>query len=285
MADKSQNLQKALEAFRKRQAEIATSSASAARKPKKAAPKRDGKPKAGRGRGRGQAPSESPLTGKEAVRNSVARSTVPLAKQIKNVLDHLLADRMSALSPADISARFDHDASPGTPLHMALAANDKIEVLPDGSFTYKAAHELGDKKQLYMHLQRLPEGTYAGTLKDTYADVAADIAALKSEGLIWALPSVDVGGDEVLYPREERPLIRVDPDVAALWHDVTVPADPEALEDELRRSGITPAPRSGPRRRPPPGAKQKAKRAYRPRNVTNVHMPELFADAAPTQID
>ncbi len=52
--------------------------------------------------------------------------------------------------------------------------------------------------------------------------MAADIAALKSEGLIWALPSVDVGGDDVLYPREERPLIRVDPDVAALWHEVTV---------------------------------------------------------------
>jgi hypothetical protein len=34
MADKSQNLQKALEAFRKRQAEIATSSASAAQRVK-----------------------------------------------------------------------------------------------------------------------------------------------------------------------------------------------------------------------------------------------------------
>ena len=72
--------------------------------------------------------------------------------------------------------------------------------------------------------------------------------------------------------------------VVPMSHD-QVPMDPEALEDELRRAGIAPAPRSGPRRRPPPGAKQKAKRAYRPRNVTNVHMPELFADAGPTQID
>lgn len=81
---------------------------------------------------------------------------------------------------------------------------------------------LGDKKQLYAHLLRAPEGTLIGTLKDAYPDVASDIAALRSEGLIWTLPSVDVGGDEVLYPREELPLIRVSPDVAALWHEVTV---------------------------------------------------------------
>ena len=64
-----------------------------------------------------------------------------------------------------------------------------------------------------------------------------------------------------------------------------MPADPDALEEELRRAGIPASPRSGPRRRPPPAAKQKAKRAYRLRNVTNMHMPELFADAGPTQID
>ncbi len=58
---------------------------------------------------------------------------------MQNVLDYLLADRTATLSAADISERFGHDASPGTPLHMALAANDKIEVLPDGSFAYKVS--------------------------------------------------------------------------------------------------------------------------------------------------
>jgi hypothetical protein len=64
-----------------------------------------------------------------------------------------------------------------------------------------------------------------------------------------------------------------------------VPANPEALEEELKRAGIRPAPRSGLRRRPPPPPRERAKRAYRPRNVTNVHMPELFLVPAPTQID
>ena len=54
-------------------------------KQKRAGSKKDGKPKAGRGRGRGQAGAEGerPVSGKEAVRTSVARSAVPLAKQIK----------------------------------------------------------------------------------------------------------------------------------------------------------------------------------------------------------
>ena len=64
-----------------------------------------------------------------------------------------------------------------------------------------------------------------------------------------------------------------------------IPEDPEALEEELRKAGIQPVPRTGPRRRAPKPTKAKAKRAYRPRNVTNVHMPELFLDAAPAQID
>ena len=68
-------------------------------------------------------------------------------------------------------------------------------------------------------------------------------------------------------------------------HQAQVPEEPEALEEELRKAGIQPAPKSGPRRRAPKPAKAKAKRAYRPRNVTNVHMPELFRDAAPSQID
>lgn len=93
----------------------------------------------------------------------------------------------------------------------------------------QAAHELSDKRQLYTHLLRAPDGTYSGALKDAYPTVADDIAALRSECLIWLLPSVDVGGDEVLYPREERPMISVSPDVAALWHEVTVCSRPHTV--------------------------------------------------------
>lgn len=54
------------------------------------------------------------------------------------MLDHLLADRTSSLTSADITERFGHDAASGTPLHAALKANDKVEVLPNGAFAYKA---------------------------------------------------------------------------------------------------------------------------------------------------
>lgn len=68
-------------------------------------------------------------------------------------------------------------------------------------------------------------------------------------------------------------------------HGAKVPEDPAALEQELRRAGIAAAARAGVRRRAPPTPKERKKRAYRPRHVTNVHMPELFREAAPAQID
>ena len=41
------------------------------------------------------------------------------------------------------------------------------------------------------------------------------------QGKVWGVPSAETG-ELVLYPREQPPLIRVSPDVAALWHEVVV---------------------------------------------------------------
>lgn len=59
---------------------------------------------------------------------------------LQNVLDYLSANRDAALAPDDISERFGHDGSPGTPLYSALAANEKLQLLPDGAFAYKVSY-------------------------------------------------------------------------------------------------------------------------------------------------
>ena len=41
------------------------------------------------------------------------------------------------------------------------------------------------------------------------------------QGKVWGVQSAETG-ELVLYPREQPPLIRVSPDVAALWHEVVV---------------------------------------------------------------
>jgi transcription initiation factor TFIIE subunit beta len=94
-------------------------------------------------------------------------------------------------------------------------------VLTGVTGSLQASHELSNKEQLYEFLLRAPEGTHSGSLRDAYPGVAADMAALQAEGLVWALPNQDTGAP-VLYPRERRPPIAITPDVAALWHEVTV---------------------------------------------------------------
>jgi hypothetical protein len=57
----------------------------------------------------------------------------------QNVLDYLAANRDAELSPADILERFGQEASPGSALHSALAASEKLQQLPSGSFIYKVS--------------------------------------------------------------------------------------------------------------------------------------------------
>jgi len=72
---------------------------------------------------------------------------------------------------------------------------------------------------------------------------------------------------------------------AGARHVFLLACDAGSGSDTLRRAGIAAAARAGVRRRAPPTPKERKKRAYRPRHVTNVHMPELFREAAPAQID
>ncbi|KAK9831440.1 hypothetical protein WJX81_004856 [Elliptochloris bilobata] len=281
-------LQKALNDFRARQAGVAaTQVKDAESKKKKAAPKREPKAgrggRGGRGRGRGaatEAAGAAPDKGWQTAR--LSRGGVPLAKQLKDVLDLLLEVRVP-LGVEEIEERSKHSAADGTPLAEALRASAKVDALEDGRFRYKATHEVAGREGLLALLQRAPDGTRLGDLRDAYPGAADDAAALAAEGQIWLLPGGDTF-DSAAFPRLVAPM-PVSEDIAAQWHATEVPADPATLEEELRRAGVVPAVRAGVRRRAPPPPKERKKRAYRPRHVTNVHMPELFRDAAPSQID
>lgn len=68
---------------------------------------------------------------------------------------------------------------------------------------------------------------------------------------------------------------------------VQLPADADAFDAELRKQGIQPIQRRGPRKRLAKPPKEKVKRQrFQIRKITNAHMPELFQDATmPASID
>ncbi|KAK9818249.1 hypothetical protein WJX72_009560 [[Myrmecia] bisecta] len=284
------NLQRELEKFRKQQLAGSQLLASATQK-RAAAPKRESKPRApGRGRGRGAAaatgmPGRPQPDTKTLLRTGTGRKdAVPVGKHIKDVLDFLKVERRP-LSADEILQAKNVNIVPGAELYDELKNHQRVRVTAEGLFEYKALHDLQDKQELLQLLQKAPEGTHAGDVKDAYIGVMDDIAALRQEGRLIVMPCWETQ-DNVLYPTDPKmESFSIDQDIVDLWYNIKVPEDPVEVEAELRKASIQAAPRKAVRKRVAGGKRERKKREYRPRVVTNVHMPELFMAPAPTQID
>jgi len=220
---------------------------------------------------------------KDALRSAILPTAVPVAKQVKDALAALSGAGRAGLSASQVSAATGHDASRSTPLGRALADNVKVSVGADGRMRYRAVHDAVDAAGLVAAVAAAaPGGLPADELRDAYPAAAADVASLVASSALWALPRpADAGGVILFHPGDVPP---PSPELASLWAAHPAPTDPDALEAALRRAGIKPAARRGPRRPPPPGPRR-ARRAAGPRVVTNAHMPELFAVGGPTSID
>lgn len=80
----------------------------------------------------------------------------------------------------------------------------------------QATHEVAGREGLLALLQRAPDGTRLGDLRDAYPGAADDAAALAADGQAWLLPGGDTF-DAVTFPRPPAPM-PVSDEVAAAWH-------------------------------------------------------------------
>lgn len=84
----------------------------------------------------------------------------------------------------------------------------------------QATHEVAGREGLLALLQRAPDGTRLGDLRDAYPGAADDAAALAGEGQAWLLPGGETF-DAVAFPRAPAPM-PVSDEVAAAWHQTEV---------------------------------------------------------------
>ena len=75
---------------------------------------------------------------------------------------------------------------------------------------------MAGREGLLALLQRAPDGTRLGDLRDAYPGAADDAAALAAEGQAWLLPGGETF-DAVAFPRPPAPMPMSD-EVAAAWH-------------------------------------------------------------------
>jgi hypothetical protein len=206
----------------------------------------------------------------------------------KQVIDFLRHHEKPA-SPREIKTAIGLDIDAQPDLAQALNSNVKVGVDDDGYYFYRPDSNIRSKSELLEYVRKAAAPVTVPEIQDAYKAVAADIAALKREGVILGLHSYDPELQcEVLFPVDAKLTgMRVDADVAELWSQIEVPEEDDPLKAELVKIGLKPAPRKAPKKAVNANKekRKKQRRQQRLRTVTNLHMMHLFEGDAPVGIE
>ncbi|ESQ55332.1 hypothetical protein EUTSA_v10025896mg [Eutrema salsugineum] len=212
--------------------------------------------------------------------NSIRKA--PVGAQMKRVIDLLMKTR-EAFTPEQINEACYVDMLANKAVFDSMRKNPKAHY--DGRrFSYKAEHNVKDKKQLLSLINKYPDGIAVIDLKDAYPNVMEDLQALKASEDIWLLSNSQ---EEIAYPNDFKCDIKVDDDFKALFRDIEVPEDMLEVEKELRKNGLKPATDTAARRaadqkhgvlmtKSKDKKKKKKQEISKRTKLTNAHMPELF---------
>ena len=168
-------------------------------------------------------------------------------------------------------------------LKNALHAHPKVSQDPaSGMYSYVPDANISSRNQLLEYVKSSSEPVAVQDLLDSYKKVTEDIEALKAErlliGLFSYLPELNC---EILYSTDGRlgknlADLQSDADVTALWTNFSVPDTDDALDEALRKAGITPAPRKEKPKRLVSEKKKKKRKQSKLRSVTNAHLLHLL---------
>ncbi|CAH8345707.1 unnamed protein product [Eruca vesicaria subsp. sativa] len=211
--------------------------------------------------------------------NSVRKS--PVGAQIKRVIG-LLFETRQALTPEQINEKCYVDMHANKAVFDSMVKNPKAHY--DGRrFSYKAEHNVNDKRELLSLINKYPDGISASDLKDAYPNVMEDLQALKASEDIWLLSNSQ---EDIAYPNDFKCEITVDDDFKTLFRDTEVPSDFLEVEKELKKYGLKPVTDTTARRAAEQRygividkSKHKKKRKQeitKRTKLTNAHLPELF---------
>ncbi|KAI3964342.1 hypothetical protein MKX01_024959 [Papaver californicum] len=211
--------------------------------------------------------------------NSIRKG--PTGAQLKRVIA-ILYETREAFTAEQINEVCYVDAINNRDVFNGLTNNPKV--FYDGKrFSYKATHDLKNKKELLQLIRRFPEGKNVVDLKDAYPAVLDDLQALKASGDIWLLSNFD-SQEDVVFPNDPKITIKVDDDLKVLFRGIELPRDMIDIEKDLQKNGMKPATNTAKRRamaqvhgiNPKPKAKKKTRDISKRTKLTNAHLPELF---------
>ncbi|KAF8051365.1 hypothetical protein N665_1739s0005 [Sinapis alba] len=212
--------------------------------------------------------------------NNVRKS--PVGAQIKRVIT-LLFETRQAFTREQINEKCYVDMHANKAVFESMMKNPKAHY--DGRrFSYKAEHNVNDKRELLSLINTYPDGIAASHLKDAYPNVMEDLQALKASEDIWLLSNSQ---EDIAYPNDFKCEITVDDDFKALFRETEVPSDMLEVEKELKKHGLKPVTDTVARRaaeqkygigisKPKHDKKKRKQEITKRTKLTNAHLPELF---------
>jgi len=216
-----------------------------------------------------------------------AKVSVEVTVSLKKVIDHLTEVKKLVV----LDQVFKELGCKGSKAKLLelLKKSTYVEVKDDVKpvlVKYKSKYNINTKNELEDFMFNLwkqavgddvVHGVNMEHVADSYLGCDEDIADLISQGKFYQVVNPKTQEKRLFYPDRTTRQKPLDSSLLNLWNEQKV--DSDRLDELLREHGVTPARRVFKWKGIAKVGKVKKvpkKREYRPRNVTNVHMPELF---------
>lgn len=226
-----------------------------------------------------------------------AKVSVEITMSLKKVIDHLTELKETVAFDA-IYKKLGCKGSKAKLLEL-LKKSTFVEVQEEAKpilVKYKSKYDVKNETELlnFMHgLWSKPvntdaeHGALAEDVVESYRGCAKDVERLVSQGKFYQIANMKTQQVRLFYPDSTTSEAPLDPQLLSLWHEKKVSAD--ELDGKLRDAGIAPATRVFKWRallsKKVAVKKVEKKRRMNYRNVTNIHMPELFQQAQPAALN
>ena len=190
-----------------------------------------------------------------------------------------LADLLSYLSLTHKDQKYKHIIASILMRHDKVEYHRKLDGA-EGTFSFRPAHNIKSADSLigYLQFQSTAQGLSARELREGWPGAEAAIDDLEKQGKLLVTRNRKDNHAKMVWSNDPSLRIDIDAEFQSIWHNkIPLPA-PEALVDDLKRAGLTPANKTGAKKNIVKAPDKKKKKPRKGGKTTNTHMIGVLRD-------
>lgn len=165
-----------------------------------------------------------------------------------------------------------------------LQRHDKVDFERKGAgientYSFRPVHNIRSADRLLGHLQSQHtfQGLSARELRDGWPQAEDAITELEDRDKLLVTRNRKDNHAKMVWPNDPSLKFELDEEFQKIWHKVKLPP-PDALADELKREGLTPANKKGSNKAMMKAPEKKTKKPRKGGRTTNTHMAGVLRD-------